>query len=567
MFADLVPFRVEDLPTLLNRFKFHSTVEVSKMKSTVYLSYYLGPRGLNATHYLQEDDYVNRDYLLDYSEFYSKCFTDRYNRKCCRIHFFKINPEQGEVKDIWTEALLNKKDHESFWDQSYLGFVVVKPIPFSLIGFSVLKNFNYFEDPALYCKSRDYWSTKKCKVNLLGTDVEIESLPFIQQDSVLAACASVSIWTVFQKASESSFVVQKSPGQITKDAADVNSDGGRLIPNDGLDIPDMCAAITKNGLDTVVYNTKAPTLLDTNSERDLSFRARKRRRQRHDHENLEFCSLIKKIVFAYSDLGNPIILGLSVPRGNIRSEHAVAISGHNLADGNHHSIWKAERIDKFYVHDDQLGPFSKVRFKKTGQLITSWDLFEFAEQRGLDFDLGAKIPDKVDCTEALALIVPVFPKVRLTYAPVEDIVFVFNDIFNLKLGDQFIDSLEWEIKVRQSKEFKAEIRDSGLFDLENIHDYDQLTNILSKSMPRYVWNAVGRMKDIRIFDILFDATDFSHGILGEAFYCYSNEIFESLKQGIESDFQAIINDYSFKDKLFREDYLKLFCNNNLISNT
>jgi hypothetical protein len=563
MLPRLVSFGTKNLPSLLNHFDFHSVVEVSKMKSTIYLQDYLGSNGLRATHQMTEDEYVNRDFLLDYSEFYSKCFTERYKRKCCRIHFFRIAEPDGDSHTSWTNAILNPKKNTSFWSEAYLGFVVVKPIPHSLIGYSILKHFNYFKDQTPYCKNREFWAINGCKINLFGADIEIQSLPFIQQDSVLAACASVSIWTVFQKASESSFVIKKSPGQITKDAADVNSDGGRLIPNDGLDIHDMCAAITKNGLDTVVYNTKSPSILDSETVLDLSLKARKKGKRQREIENLEFSTLIKKIVYAYSGLENPVILGLSVPRGERRAEHAVAIGGYNLNETTGMSMWKAERIDKLYVHDDQLGPFSKIRFKSSGQLITAWDVFQYAEAKELSYDLRAKIPANFDCTDPLALIVPVFPKVRLSYNAVEDIVIVLNDILKLRFGDQLPGFWEWEIKVKHSKKFKQELKDSGLFDLSNLEDFDQLTNVLSQSMPRYVWNAVGRLEGKRIFDLVFDATDFSNGILCESFFCYSPELFDSLKLGIESDFHGIIKDYSPKNKPFREDYLRFFCENSL----
>ena len=66
---------------------------------------------LDATTVLLETDYVDRDYLEDYSRYYVKCF-NRYGERCARLHFFKNDFDHQQFSKIFDSC-----DNGSFAEQ------------------------------------------------------------------------------------------------------------------------------------------------------------------------------------------------------------------------------------------------------------------------------------------------------------------------------------------------------------------------------------------------------------------------------------------------------------------
>ena len=92
-----------------------------------YFENYLGTEGIGAQSILIEKKYISKAYLIDYSNYYSTCFQN-YKRFCKRIHFFKerLTEEQFE-KELF--------DNRSIYlNENYLGYIVLKPLPDSIIG-------------------------------------------------------------------------------------------------------------------------------------------------------------------------------------------------------------------------------------------------------------------------------------------------------------------------------------------------------------------------------------------------------------------------------------------------
>jgi len=58
----------------------------------IYLTHYLK----DCKTILVEKEYVDRDYILDFSNFYVRCFED-YSRKCKRLHFFKNEFDENDA--------------------------------------------------------------------------------------------------------------------------------------------------------------------------------------------------------------------------------------------------------------------------------------------------------------------------------------------------------------------------------------------------------------------------------------------------------------------------------------
>ena len=116
---------------------------VKEKNHFTYLSGYLGIYGLDAKTIVIENDYVSKDYLHDFVSYYSLCF-ENYPKTCKRLHFFNLNFSKEE----FISALVTSDKSQEIWD-SYLGFIVVRPIPTKVIGYTVLKTFsagNGFDD-------------------------------------------------------------------------------------------------------------------------------------------------------------------------------------------------------------------------------------------------------------------------------------------------------------------------------------------------------------------------------------------------------------------------------------
>jgi hypothetical protein len=92
--------------------------------------------------------------------------------------------------------------------------------------------------------------------------------------------------------------------------------------------------------------------------------------------------LLKATLYAYLRAGIPMMFGfhlidVSSSSPEVIGKHAVAITGYSLGYSqstffeNTSFLLKATRIDKIYVHDDQVGPFSRMAFD--GQTIQFQD--------------------------------------------------------------------------------------------------------------------------------------------------------------------------------------------------
>src|SRR5712691_5246309 len=89
---------------------------------------------VGATSYLIETRYIDRDYSSDYRRFYAQTFRT-YDRHCQRVHFFAedVSPIIGSTGWLKRVELLQATSH-----RSYRGFCVIRPLPGTPIGRTVL---------------------------------------------------------------------------------------------------------------------------------------------------------------------------------------------------------------------------------------------------------------------------------------------------------------------------------------------------------------------------------------------------------------------------------------------
>ncbi|MEM7487305.1 MAG: hypothetical protein AAF348_19020 [Bacteroidota bacterium] len=426
-----------------------------------YFQSYLGTTGIGAKTILVEEPYVSKAYLIDYSHYYSICFKD-YDRHCKRVHFFKANFEKVKFE----KELYNSKS--SYLNDNYLGYIVVKPLPDSIIGPTLLKTYAIREDGI----KRYYPSCRQYKVNLFGRVLELESLVYQEQDTVVAACASVAIWSAFHKTSKLFDTDLPSPSEITKRGGNLFLNYGRTFPNPGLDITQICKAIESTGL-------VSEYIISTRFESSVQ--------------------LAKRLIYAYNKAGLPILLFLKFDDG---VGHLITINGYSdfstEKEKSQEISLTADNIEKFYTHDDQIGPFAKMSFPGNENIQTAWS----------DSN-GDSITAKIH-----SVIIPMYRKIRIKFQDVFDKISLVDQIFfetNL-----FQLEIEWDIFLIESNEYKQQVSKS---------DYEVIIkkSVGLKNYPKFIWIGRAIIGENILFDFVYDSTDIASGFFCIDFILYYKE--------------------------------------------
>lgn len=415
-----------------------------------------------------EEEYIDRDFLEDFALYYVRCFKD-YGRKCRRLHFFSSD---FCIDDFSAHLKSRNFEFENILKSSYLGFTVLKKLPQTIIGRTCL--ISYPQEGGRFFTIIEQYSA-----NLFGIDLNVHSLPFQEQDSVVAACATSALWSAFHKTGKMFQHPIPSPALITKQASELTSYGmgeKRDFPNHGLTVEQMAYAVKKISLEPLLFSTD-----DTFS--------------------------IKANIFAYLNNSIPIILIFElydIVTNEGLGLHAVTIAGYKLEDivksksTSPTQILKSNFISKIYVHDDQIGPFARMGFtdkiikegeKKSPLLTTSWK--DNNGDRGNVFAIPR------------ALLIPVYHKIRIPLQFVyEKKVSGFMDFISLIANFISADGkLIWVIKLETTNSYKNAILESTILS-EPIR-----IKLLTESLPHYIWIVSCVEEEKPLFDLIFDATD------------------------------------------------------------
>ena len=447
----------------------HTSKEIILTKNQfIFLHEYLDSKDINAKTMVIEENYISKDFLDGYASYYALCF-ENYPKVCRRVHFFNEKFGEPELSAAITS------DNSNLWD-GYLGFIVVKPIPITVIGLTLLKTYPN------EAEHRVFWGTREYDVHLFGKKLKINSLAFQEQDTVIAACATTAIWSMLNKASLDFHTTLKSPSQITRDADTVSPDGSRLFPNKGLSLLQICQAIVNSGLVSEI----------------------KRGNIKHskDYGMVVSSIYIRKILNAYSAIGIPIILVIKVPTGDTYGAHAITVSGFKqkqlkVRPPKNDITWYSENIERIYAHDDQWGPFARISFLNDKEIENHWTKFD-----------PKKRPTLVQ-----NIIVPVYPKIRISYENIEVIVLGLDVILRLFFGNQIVSDLVWDIKIQYAQNYKKSIRDANLTNAAKIKR-------LVEPLPKYVWVANCYVAKLKIMEFVFDATGVNNAMLGLDVVCF-----------------------------------------------
>ncbi len=496
---DVWPYEIAKVTSFISDFSKTTSHYINSKLHTRYFTEYFSEKGVGARTVVVEADYVDRDFLLDYAGYYARCFKD-YSRHCARLHFFTIEFSKTEFEQVLSGR--NDQLKSKLMSQgSYLGFIVVKPVPQTVIGRTCLTTYDDTNT------DREFPNTRNYEVHLFGIPLSVCTLAFQEQDQVVSACATSALWTAFHGTGKLFHHPIPPPIEITNAAYLVESESEpRALPNQGLSLIQIFHAIRAVTLEPFRVNA-----LD-------------------EH-------VLKSTIFGYLKSGIPLVLVFYIYDNRTHppsymGRHAVTVTGYNIGRpeavpfGSTDFRLVASRIDKLYVHDDQIGPFARVVFDGqhvcltqngvcTGvpSLSSSWP--------GADgtLDMGRIVPD--------ILVAPLYQTIRVPFEVIHDLILDFDSVLQELGSHGFSDvsgEFEWSIYLISANDMKNEV-------LENPNiGSEEKREILLECMPRFLWRAHARSvkRNIDVIDVLFDSTEIKQGKLCHRVIPYDSKIWQLL---------------------------------------
>lgn len=259
---------------------------------------------LGATTAVIEYRYLDADYRSEHAGFYSTTFR-RYPSVAHRVHFFSQPPP---------DVLVDPATALDFaaLSGSYLGFVVLRPLPGARVGRVALKPPTEVED-YVTCRTSEH-------ADVFGIPMEVPCAPFMAQDSQLGVCAHMSLWV----ASRHHHLAFDHPRRTVAEIAElVPIEMSRSAPSTGLTVNQLAAGCRAIGLPALIYKCEDPG--------DLP-----------DHES------IPRVACRYLNSGMPVIVAAG-------DRHAFTLVGYyRTSPGT-----PDERIH-FVRQDDEAGPYQVV---------------------------------------------------------------------------------------------------------------------------------------------------------------------------------------------------------------
>lgn len=489
----------------------HSRAPLFRIQAKLQLDYidsYL--RALNCSKILIEEDYIDGDYLADYAGYYVRCF-GAYGRRCVRLHFFSCELNEQLLRD-----LLKGRPATSFTatlaQQHYLGFMVVKPLPQTMIGRTCLRTYDMID-------GRDFPNVRPYHVNLFGIELTVKSLAFQEQDRVAAACASNALWTAFQGTGLLFQHNIPSPFAITRLAVDEQPTEGRNFPaHAGLSDLQMAGAVRGVGLDPLFLNIADNWWLRATT-----------------YAYLRAGIPIIWLGWVCSQLPEPVeqdylTVDTVTPTGGSHGGHAATVVGYRLNHKNPplpepdtNTLLRAGRIDKIYLHDDNVGPFARLDVKESDLAVHP----EGHARKVFHGWLRCQWPTGSSGRSYITdrVLVPLFTTIRIPFHAILSAILPFDaTLETLRQYDKvnIQERIEWDVYLSTSNQYKSECLGSDILNETERED------LLLTALPRYLWVATIYEGEARKVDLLFDSTDIEQGLNLLKIVAYDTTFYDEL---------------------------------------
>jgi len=336
--------------------------------------------------------YIDRDFMDDYSAFYSTNLYP-YPNWCQRIHFFSLDKNQvrkkirdlarlGVVGESGSNQLENFQDAcARFSRDSYMGFSVIKPLHGSPVGRTVIKHYNEDAGKGLL---RKFNCTRHYKVNLLGLELAVCGLVFQQQDVGVSACATTALWSSLSKSKEFEDILTPTPAQITRLASQYLLASGRSMPSEGLTLEQMCQAVQSVHASANVIKIK--NLMEARS-------------YLHSAISSGFAPVLLLERIGASDSCHAV----TAAGMKVRREHKPSLISSNIDD-------EAGNLVSVYVNDDRSSPYFRADLSNGQKAVL---VFKYWDHNKTVIGLERWI--------LTHLIVPMHGKIRLSFAALRDL--------------------------------------------------------------------------------------------------------------------------------------------------
>lgn len=335
-----------------------------------YLASYLSHPEIDAKTILVEAPYVDRHWLEEYSHYYATLLQPP-PVKATRLHFFDEAWTLEDVMQLLAERIDRPADRTI--DEHYLGFSVIRPLPAAPIGRTILRPYS---KEKVRCFAA---ASLRNRVHLGGLTLEVEGLPFQQQDQGVAACATTAIWSALAKTLRGDGGRAPTPFAVTKAATDHQVQARSFPATAGLDLDQMATAIHAFGYQPHVF--------------------------RPPRQSDEFSLALK----TYLRSGIPVVMRAKAKDADL---HALTLVGfREWTDKDEPALQaleiagkvsiRSKGVVRWYAHDDRLGPYARLGLAEGGatlQLMPSSAGF-------------AGLTAPMTLYDA---IVPLYPKLRLT---------------------------------------------------------------------------------------------------------------------------------------------------------
>jgi hypothetical protein len=491
--------------------RWHDRSEVAKKAQLQYLCNYLETDHISCKTIVAESEYIDKHFLEDYAEYYARCFPN-HPRKCSRLHFFSEDFSERDFReslDNFDKSIVEKLQ------RSYLGFAVIRPIPHTVFARVCLAPYKQIMDnPA------NWMITRRVSASLFGIDLTVSALPFIEQDKVVAACATSALWVTLGANEDIQLNNMPSPSRITKCATAGGAEANRTFPTSGLYPAQILRALRHFGLEASIA-----------------------------WDGDQGISKLKSLAYAHIKSNSPIILGGELYKKVKNSvvyvgSHLISVVGYAIGErevcqGEKLNLF-SDRIKKFYVHDDRCGPYlrldltdTSVEYEQAGKAIN------ISVQ-----EMGVKGHGTWYFQPTMAVI-GVYHKVRITHQQITDVCEALHwclraeldRVENIMRTDKaaqedfsaFPTALSsalnacWEIHLVTATTLKQEIWCSDSF-----YSYNgaiDKSEILASSMPKYIWVCRlivhGAGGERCYAEIIFDATEIPQGqiLVGFVAHC------------------------------------------------
>ncbi len=306
-----------------------------------YLRWYLADLGAKSA--LIEPAYFDRDYLSEFAAFYCTS-TAGYPNVCRRVHYFSDELDRSALE----RAASGDVDERAAFQNAYLGFVVLRPIPKTPIGRTVLR---WYPDatphlPRVVEPSRNY------TCNVAGLELVVRGLAWQQQDVGVGSCATVALWSMLHSSAFDDRHVVPTTAEVTRTAHGAGMSAHRAFPTKGLKFGQLIAAVRDSGF--------APLVVPGEHEAEHSLDGRGFTRE---HFSASLAAFIRS--------GYPVLLAGTLlepdARASYRSigRHAVCAAGFRQASAAPPPpgllVFEDAATEYVYIHDDNLGPGARFR--------------------------------------------------------------------------------------------------------------------------------------------------------------------------------------------------------------